>query len=965
MRKAGRRIGLLTAAALFAASSISVSAKSVENCFDAGYYASSYRDLKEAFGEDEAALYNHYLQYGISEGRSASPFFDVRAYRMRYPDLDKAFGDDWAAYYKHYLEYGIREKRSATASGSVFDAEMYAANNPDLYAAFGDDAAALWEHFLRYGYKEGRMGTAFIPGRSSGSSEEDGDTDAAVSDAMEASEIYIEPVPGISDDFIRGMDASSVLVEENSGVTYYNFAGEEQDVFQTLAEGGVNYIRLRVWNDPYDENGNGYGGGNNDVATAVELGKRATQYGMKVCIDFHYSDFWADPKRQHAPKAWQDMSAEEKCGALYAFTKDSLTEILDAGVDVGMVQVGNEINNGMSGETEVPKVMALLSEGSRAVREISAAYGKDIQVAVHYTNIEDNAEIDDRAAALQEYGVDYDIFGLSYYPFWDGTNENMQTVAKLIQEKYGKKVMIAETSYCYTSEDGDGSGNSFKGTDDLVEGYGATVQSQATMIRDICAAANEAGVLGVFYWEGVWIPVGDADADNSPIWEKYGSGWASSYAADYDPDDAGKYYGGCSWDNQAMFDFDGYPLASLNVFRYLKSGSQASPAVDYIPDVYVVSNVGSAPELPEKVDVIYNNRAYNRQSAVVWNAEQLAAVDTKLGGTYDITGVTEEGAAVTCHLEVKLINLVPNGSFEDGDAEDVREPWEVSWVGDTNPTDFQVKADDAHDGETAFHFFSEDSDMEFEIKQTITGLEEGTYQLYAFAQGQAEEQDFELYAVTGSGEQTASFTVTGWAEWKVPKISRIEVTDGTLTIGVRMKCKAGGWGTVDDFTLNLIPEGMEIEEPDSQEPNYVQNAGFEDWETSWNITNNGADGAVWVGDDNVKTGAKAYRFWSAEAIDFVIEQEITGLESGTYRLSVFSVGGNDMTADNSTLELYAVTDAGEEKEAFMLTDWQHWVNPTISDIEVTDGTLTIGVRIKCPAGSWGSLDDFSLTRISE
>ncbi len=119
----------------------------------------------------------------------------------------------------------------------------------------------------------------------------------------EASSVYVEAVEGISDDFIRGMDASSVLVEENSGVVYYSFDGEEQDVFWTLAEAGVNYIRLRVWNDPYDENGNGYGGGNNNVKSAVELGKRATKYGMKVCIDFHYSDFWADPKRQHTPKA--------------------------------------------------------------------------------------------------------------------------------------------------------------------------------------------------------------------------------------------------------------------------------------------------------------------------------------------------------------------------------------------------------------------------------------------------------------------------------------------------------------------------------------------------------------------------------------------------------------------------------------------------------------------------------------
>ena len=279
----------------------------------------------------------------------------------------------------------------------------------------------------------------------------------------EPADIYVEPVPDISDDFIRGMDASAVLAEENSGVKYYNYDGEEQDVFMTLAQSGVNYIRLRVWNDPYDENGNGYGGGNNDVETAIELGKRATKYGMKVCIDFHYSDFWADPKRQHAPKAWEGMSIDEKSEALYTFTKDSLTQILDAGVNVGMVQIGNEINNGMSGETILPNVMNLLCSGSRAVREISQDYVRDIQIAVHYTNINDADGIGKIAYNLSSFGVDYDIFGLSYYPFWHGTTQNMQTVAKNIQDKYGKKVMIAETSYCYTSEDGDGSGNSVEG----------------------------------------------------------------------------------------------------------------------------------------------------------------------------------------------------------------------------------------------------------------------------------------------------------------------------------------------------------------------------------------------------------------------------------------------------------------------------------------------------------------------
>ena len=629
------------------------------------------------------------------------------------------------------------------------------------------------------------------------------ETEEATSVA-DVTDIYVEPVEGISDDFIRGMDASAVLALENSGVKYYNFDGEEQDVFQTLSEAGVNYIRLRVWNDPYDENGNGYGGGNNDLPTAIELGKRATKYGMKVCIDFHYSDFWADPKRQHAPKAWEGMDIDEKCDALYDYTKDSLTQLLDEGVDVEMVQVGNEINNGMAGEYYLPNVTQLLKSGTKAVREIADTYNKDIQVVIHYTNIENNGEIDSLASNLQNNDVDYDIMGLSYYPFWDGSFDNMQRISRYIQKTYNKKVMIAETSYCYTSEDGDGSGNSLVGTDDIVKGYPATVQSQTTMVRDVCAAANEAGLEGVFYWEGTWIPVGSATADNSPIWEKYGSGWASSYASDYDPDDAGLYYGGCSWDNQAMFDFTGHPLPSLNVFKYLKDGHDVPLAVDYVSDVSVTCNAGSAIELPEQVDVIYNNHAANTQADVTWDEAQIAAIDPNVDGEYDIAGSVDGGFTVTCHVKVILKNLVQNPSFEDADTS----MWKVTYEGNSNPTDYQNKTDDAHTGDIAFHFWSGDSDMDFSIEQEFTDLEAGTYRLSVFAQGGdvSADAEMELYAVTSDGEQTESFMVTTYNDWKNPTIPEIQVTDGTLTIGVRMKCNVNSWGTVDDFTLNKISD---------------------------------------------------------------------------------------------------------------------------------------------------------------
>ena len=145
---------------------------------------------------------------------------------------------------------------------------------------------------------------------------------------VQGAEINVEKIDGISNDFIMGMDVSSYVSLTKSGVVFKDFNGNALDdagFFNLLKSCGVNYIRVRVWNDPYDANGNGYGGGNCDLENAAIIGKLATNAGMKVLVDFHYSDFWADPSRQLVPKAWKGYTVAQKETAIYDYTKTSLT----------------------------------------------------------------------------------------------------------------------------------------------------------------------------------------------------------------------------------------------------------------------------------------------------------------------------------------------------------------------------------------------------------------------------------------------------------------------------------------------------------------------------------------------------------------------------------------------------------------------------------------------------------------
>jgi arabinogalactan endo-1,4-beta-galactosidase len=639
-----------------------------------------------------------------------------------------------------------------------------------------------WKAIVGAGVAATIVAAAVAP--SAWASTEDGPVDAG---------IFVDKVAGLPDDFAMGVDVSTVLSLEESGVVFRDAAGRPADIFAVLADNGVNSVRIRVWNDPYDAAGRGYGGGTVDVDRAVVIGERATAAGLGVLVDFHYSDFWADPARQLAPKAWATLDDAATVTALHDFTADALQRFEDAGVDVRMVQIGNETNNAIAGHTRAGRAIdaqfaALVSAGSAAVREVLPG----VLVAVHFTNPETPGRYAEYAAGLAQYGVDYDVFASSYYPYWHGTLDNLTAVLSQVATAYGKKVMVAETSWARTLEDGDGYPNVI-GASGTTSQYPVSVQGQAWELRDVIAAVaavGDAGV-GVYYWEPAWLPVGPADQvdANRVLWERFGSGWASSAASDYDPLHVGDSYGGSAWDNQSLFAWDGTPLESLRTFAYVRTGAVAPREVVSVEDVTLTVVDGSPVELPATVTVAYNDRT-TEQQAVTWSS----AVDWIRGpGRYAIPGRTASGLALTAQVTVEAANHVVNGGFEDGDMG----AWRL-----TAPAARQETADAAV-GDHAVTFWSGWA-YQTSASQTVTGVPAGTYVLQATTQGtnSPATDTRTLTARTSEGTWTAPMQFTAWNDFHTATVPGIVVgADGVVEISADFSLSAGAWGVLDDVKL--------------------------------------------------------------------------------------------------------------------------------------------------------------------
>lgn len=638
----------------------------------------------------------------------------------------------------------------------------------------------------------------------------------------------------LSSDFIMGMDISSMISELESGVVYRDYEGNElktlDDICKFFADQGINHIRIRVWNNPYDTNGNGYGGGNNDVKKAKQFADACRNAGIKMLVDFHCSDLWTDPGKQYVPKAWKGYTVEQKAEALTAFLEASLNTIDPTKDVVDMVQVGNETTSGFIGETDVANMCTLFEAGSKGVK----AYNNEVKVVIHLTNPE-KANMTRWAKCLDENKVDYDILATSYYPYWHGTLDNLKTQLETVKNTYGKDVMVAETSYAYTLEDSDGHSNTVRvGNNDTADNATEpfTEQGQAAAIRNLINTVNNAGGLGVYYWEPAWLTVGDTTgltgeaydkqvAANKEKWEKYGSGWASSYASEFDAKDAGVWFGGSAVDNEAMFYPDGTASPSLHVWNYVKTGAVSNEVsvegmgADLTQEVLANSTF----ELPKTLDVMYSDET--KAEEITWNETDVKKIDTTKAGTYQVAGTVtfskeitrgtykgKKSAEVTLTLKVKQANLITNEAaveFDDGSVFTIDGTMFKNIPSTENPKS----------GKHSMSWYSAaEATGSVTYNEAIT-LAKGSYTFEAYAEGKdasviMQVLNAENDSVLSSGDATE---VTGWNEWKTPKVTFTLDKETSVKFRIAVENKAAGWGSVD--VLYLHQEGASGDNKDN------------------------------------------------------------------------------------------------------------------------------------------------------
>lgn len=281
--------------------------------------------------------------------------------------------------------------------------------------------------------------------------------------------------------FAKGADVSWVSEMEAAGIKFYNKAGIQKDLLEVLKEQGMDSIRLRVWVNPAD-------GKYHNMADVIAKAKRVKAAGMRLMIDFHYSDTWADPDKQTKPVQWKDYSMDQLVTALADHTRSSLALLRDAGITPEWVQVGNETDNGMLWEegraiTNMKNYARLVGAGYAAVKEVFP----QTLVIVHVSNCFDNVLFQWNIGGIKSNGGKFDVIGVSAYPFYDKKNPTWQAsndkcLANLndMVTRFNVPVMIVETG--------------------AISGSADAKAILSDLIRKVRSVKDKKG-LGVLYWE--------------------------------------------------------------------------------------------------------------------------------------------------------------------------------------------------------------------------------------------------------------------------------------------------------------------------------------------------------------------------------------------------------------------------------------------------------------------------------
>ena len=633
------------------------------------------------------------------------------------------------------------------------------------------------------------------------------------------------PKNALRDDFALGVDCSSLYEVERFGGRFYDEDGKEEDLFKILKEGGANYARFRLWVDPYSSQGEEYGGGTNDISTDIYLAKRALAAGLKVLIDFHYSDSWADPSKQWAPKAWMSLNkngkptinARTQYKRVGDYTGKALNAFKNAGVEVSAVQIGNETNNGMAGaDNAISKYFAdMIASGVATAKSVFP----DIKTIVHLANVNNPGGVYQVYDNLKRRNVDWDICGLSYYPYWHGGRDNLLEVMNECVARYNKDIMIVETSWGFTDEGTTFAHNQFS-SESCGEsgGYVTSSQGQATELSDLASLLSEVNDnkgAGLFYWEPAWLPV-----ENSGWVNKAGAFYNDNgcdYSKTSDLSSYSDVYCYSSWANQAWFDYQGKALPSYKTFKHILTGDKTKEVEltgllnDSFSATYNLSDHSTS--IPKTAKVITNVGSYLDEE-IEWNKEELAALEHSEQGHYSLRGKISS-FAIECDVLV-YYNYVQDNSFEGqstlqgGNANEyaVASPWNLA--SKASGVRVESKGEGNRTGNKYFHWWSS-SAFAFDLSQTLKSVPSGTYSLTCYTKTHTATEyggykDVSLYYQIGNEEKVKISQkskclgyASGFVEWSIENIEIASTSE--VKIGLEADCGATTWGHCDDWSF--------------------------------------------------------------------------------------------------------------------------------------------------------------------